>query len=158
MTCCVLSPQEERLKNAKVANPRERTNALLKGFREQTPRIDTQRAVLFTESMQQTEAYPLNLRWAKALKHICENIDVVAAVQAVMQFYIQSYGLAGTKKDYLILKKRMLLTFQMKQSKKLWKRLFLIGKAEPVMRCIWPLWIQKRERLFMAMMIMVLLA
>ena len=77
MTCCVLSPQEERLKNAKVANPRERTNALLKGFREQTPRIDTQRAVLFTESMQQTEAYPLNLRWAKALKHICENIDVV---------------------------------------------------------------------------------
>lgn len=77
MTCCVLSPQEERLKNAKVANPRERTNALLKGFREQTPRIDTQRAVLFTESMKETEAYPLNLRWAKALKHICENIDVV---------------------------------------------------------------------------------
>lgn len=77
MTCCVLSPQEERLLHAKVANPRKRTNDILAGFREETPRIDPQRAVLFTESMKETEAYPLNLRWAKALKHICQNIDVL---------------------------------------------------------------------------------
>lgn len=77
MTCCVLSPQEERIMLDKVANPRKRTNDLLKGFRDETPRIDVQRAVLFTESMKETEMYPLNLRWAKAFKHICENIGVL---------------------------------------------------------------------------------
>ena len=78
MGCCnVLSPQEERIIYHKLANPRQRTNELLKGFRDQKPRIDPQRAVLFTEAMKENEQYPLNLRWAKAFKHICENIDVV---------------------------------------------------------------------------------
>lgn len=77
MSCCVLSPQEERIIYHGATSPRERTSRLLKNFRDVKPRIDIQRAVLFTESMKETEAYPLNLRWAKALKHICENIDVV---------------------------------------------------------------------------------
>ena len=77
MGCCTLSPQEERIAFHKASSPRKRTNELLKGFRDQKPRIDPQRAVLFTESMKETEMYPLNLRWAKAFKHICENIDVL---------------------------------------------------------------------------------
>ena len=78
MGCCeVLSPQEERIIYHKIANPRKRTNALLKGFRDLKPRIDPQRAVLFTEGMAAHEELPLNLRWAKAFKHVCENISVV---------------------------------------------------------------------------------
>lgn len=78
MTCCtVLSPQENRIMAGAESTNRVRTNALIKDFRDQKPRIDVQRAVLFTESMQTTEQYPLVLRWAKAFKHICENIEVV---------------------------------------------------------------------------------
>ena len=77
MGCCTLSPQEERIAMHKASSPRERTRELLDGFRDEKPRIDSQRAVLFTESMKETEMYPLNLRWAKAFKHICENIDVL---------------------------------------------------------------------------------
>lgn len=85
MTCCkILSPQESRILAGTESIKRERTNALLKDFREQTPRIDVQRAVLFTESMKTTEQYPLVLRWAKALKHICENIDVVIQDQELI--------------------------------------------------------------------------
>src|SRR5450631_548577 len=40
------------------------------------PRVTLDRAVLFTESMKTTEGQPLVLRWAKALKHIAENIPV----------------------------------------------------------------------------------
>ncbi len=58
-------------------SPRPRIDNFLKNFRDDVPRIDVQRAVLFTESMQQTEAYPMNLRWAMALDHVFRNLDVV---------------------------------------------------------------------------------
>ncbi len=40
------------------------------------PRLTLERAVLFTESFKTTEARPLVLRWAKALKNIAEKISV----------------------------------------------------------------------------------
>ncbi|HYB37133.1 MAG TPA: pyruvate formate lyase family protein [Mycobacterium sp.] len=40
------------------------------------PRVTLERAIYFTESFQTTEGQPLVLRWAKALKHIAENISV----------------------------------------------------------------------------------
>ncbi|MFO1392377.1 MAG: pyruvate formate lyase family protein [Steroidobacteraceae bacterium] len=41
-----------------------------------SPRVAIDRAVLFTDSFKATEGQPLVLRWAKALKHVCENIPV----------------------------------------------------------------------------------
>lgn len=49
---------------------------MLDRFSGQKPRIDIERARYFTESMRETEGQPLVLRWAKALKHIAENITV----------------------------------------------------------------------------------
>ncbi|MBU6443254.1 MAG: glycyl radical protein [Alphaproteobacteria bacterium] len=40
------------------------------------PRVSLERAVLFTESIRTTEGQPMPLRWAKALRHIAENITV----------------------------------------------------------------------------------
>jgi len=78
--CCqeILTEQEKRIeKGVGQQSPRPRINGFLASFRDQVPRIDIQRAVLFTESMSQTENYPMNVRRAKALKHIFNNIDVV---------------------------------------------------------------------------------
>ncbi len=41
-----------------------------------SPRVTLDRAVCFTESFEATEGQPLVLRWAKALKHVAENIPV----------------------------------------------------------------------------------
>ncbi|MGI6225240.1 MAG: pyruvate formate lyase family protein, partial [Peptococcales bacterium] len=80
-SCCVLSPQEarieEELKGAKKTYGRERPFRILKEIQGQRrPIIDVERAKYFTESMKQTEGQPLILRWAKAMKHIAENITV----------------------------------------------------------------------------------
>ena len=40
------------------------------------PRVALERAIYFTESFKATEGQPLNLRWAKALRHITENISL----------------------------------------------------------------------------------
>src|SRR5512144_3435564 len=40
------------------------------------PRVALERALYFTESFKATEGQPLVLRWAKALKHVAENISV----------------------------------------------------------------------------------
>ncbi|MFO1475589.1 MAG: pyruvate formate lyase family protein [Verrucomicrobiota bacterium] len=40
------------------------------------PRVTLDRAVLFTESLKETEGQPLVLRWAKALKHFAEKVPV----------------------------------------------------------------------------------
>lgn len=81
MSCCVLSPQEvrieEELKGIKKTFGRERPYKILKEVQTQRrPIIDVERAKYFTESMKQTEGQPLILRWAKAMKHIAENITV----------------------------------------------------------------------------------
>ncbi len=79
--CCV-SPQEQRL-NDRIAGKEDRyrkTHArvfsLLERFENQKPRIDIERALFFTQSMQETQGQPLVLRWAKALMHIAENMTV----------------------------------------------------------------------------------
>ncbi len=80
-TCCtVLSPQEQRIKEEQLGiqdfGGRERVFKILNSFQGQLPRIDIERAKYFTESFKQTEGQPLILRWAKALKHISENMTI----------------------------------------------------------------------------------
>ena len=70
-SCCVLSGQEERILNGDgQLSPRERINGFLQGFRDDVPRIDIQRALLFTRSMRETERYPMVLRRAMARKYV----------------------------------------------------------------------------------------
>ena len=79
---CVMSPHEKYVlekaagTNSPIREKHKRLFALIDRFDGREPIIDVQRARLFTESMRQTEGQPLVLRWAKALKHIAENITV----------------------------------------------------------------------------------
>ena len=81
-TCECMSPQEQRLydqmegKEDKFRKTHSRVFKMLERFDGQKPRIDIERALYFTQSMQQTEGQPLVLRWAKALRHIAENMTV----------------------------------------------------------------------------------
>ena len=81
-TCECMSPQEQRLYNQmegkedKFRQTHKRVFKLLERFDGQKPRIDIERALYFTQSMEKTEGQPLVLRWAKALKHIAENMTV----------------------------------------------------------------------------------
>ena len=70
-----LSPQEKRIKQDK-AEPKTRTQKILKRFQGTRPKIDIERGRYFTESFRQTEGQPLILRWAKALYHYAENASV----------------------------------------------------------------------------------
>lgn len=80
--CECLSPQEQRVqdriegKENVFKNKHPRVFRLLERFDGQKPRIDIERALYFTQSMQETEGQPLVLRWAKALMHIAKNITV----------------------------------------------------------------------------------
>lgn len=75
-----LSPQEQRVKEelaGKIsAYDRQRPSEIFNSFKGAQPKIDIERARFFTESFKITEGQPLILRWAKALKHIAENITV----------------------------------------------------------------------------------
>ncbi|MDF2875520.1 MAG: cutC 2, partial [Sporomusa sp.] len=76
----VLSPQEQRLNEELTGNckacKRERPYKIFNSFKGVQPKIDIERARFFTESFKETEGQPLILRWARALKHIAENITV----------------------------------------------------------------------------------
>ena len=80
--CChVMSPHEQKLADDRAGRKgyregRERIYSILDGVSGVTPKIDVERGKYFTESMKETEGEMLCLRWAKALKHIAENIDV----------------------------------------------------------------------------------
>jgi len=80
MDCCTLSPQEQRIQEEIQGihnfHGRERVYKILNSFKGQKPIIDIERAKYFTESFKETEGQPLVLRWAKALKHIAENMTV----------------------------------------------------------------------------------
>ncbi|MEW6663244.1 MAG: (2S)-3-sulfopropanediol dehydratase [Bacillota bacterium] len=98
MSCCtVLTPQEQRILNEQtgqlspkdVQKGRERVYNILNSFKGTPPRISLDRARLMTESFRETEGQPLVLRWAKALKHIVENIPV----------YIGEYDLVVGRAD-----------------------------------------------------------
>ena len=78
----VLTPQEKRIVENKGkiiffnGESKARTQKIYESFQEQISYVDIQRAKYFTESFKETEGQPLTLRWAKALYHIAENIDV----------------------------------------------------------------------------------
>ena len=81
-TCECRSPQEQRLydkiegREDKFRKTHTRVFKLLERFEGQKPRIDIERALYFTQSMQETDGQPLVLRWAKALMHIAKNMTV----------------------------------------------------------------------------------
>ena len=73
-----MTGQEQRLADGRgQSSPRARTNKALEIIRSGRPKLDIERAVLFTESMKQTEQYPLVLRWGKAIRYVMEHIGVV---------------------------------------------------------------------------------
>lgn len=78
----VLSPQEERIRenNGKVIFygnfGKSRAQKIYDSFSESKSYVDVERAKYFTESFKETEGQPLPLRWAKALYHIAESIEV----------------------------------------------------------------------------------
>ena len=78
--CTVLSPHEQRILEEQqgIQNfaGRERIYDILNTFKAERPKIDVERAKYFTESFKQTEGQALILRWAKAMKHIVENMTV----------------------------------------------------------------------------------
>ncbi len=79
--CCeVLSPHERRvqdeIRGTVDTSGRTRIYRILDSFKSKRPVIDIERAKYFTESFRKTEGQPLMLRWAKAMKHIAENITV----------------------------------------------------------------------------------
>ena len=78
--CAVLSPQEQRLQEEILGKEsfcgRTRAYDILKSIQTVRPYIDVERAKYFTESFKQTEGQALVLRWAKAMKHVAENITI----------------------------------------------------------------------------------
>lgn len=79
-TAQILSAQEKAIVEGKKLLHGTATERILRMFEairsSGPPRVALERAVYFTESFKTTEGQPLVLRWAKALKHIAENISV----------------------------------------------------------------------------------
>ncbi len=73
-----------------------------------SPRVTLDRAVLFTESFRSTEGLPLVLRWAKALKHVAENIPVTIFDDELLvgrpNTWLGRYGLVYGELDGSLLK------------------------------------------------------
>src|SRR5512143_751326 len=80
MTTSVLSGQEQAILDGKKVLRGTVTDRVLRLFEAiriyGPPRVALERAVYFTESFKATEGQPLVWRWAKALRHIAENISV----------------------------------------------------------------------------------
>lgn len=75
----VLTDMEQRMQDGRqLSAPRERINRIMESrFYGKKPRVDIQRAVLFTESMRTTEDQPQVMRTALAIRHMMEHINVV---------------------------------------------------------------------------------
>ena len=73
-----------------------------------SPRVTVDRAVYFTESFKTTEGQPLVLRWAKALKHVAENIPVTILEDELLvgrpNTWLGRYGLVYGELDGSLLK------------------------------------------------------
>jgi formate C-acetyltransferase len=102
--CCdAYSSHEQRLqdkidgKEDRHRASHERVFTILESFEGLKPTIDVERAKYFTQSMMKTEGQALVLRWAKALKHIAENITVYIDEHQLLA------GRAGRKGRYGIL-------------------------------------------------------
>ncbi len=77
----VLSIQEKRIAEERkikkvIYTFPNRATKLLEKVKGTKPQIDVERGLYFTESFQQTEGEPLNLRWAKALYHYAKHAKV----------------------------------------------------------------------------------
>ena len=84
----ILSPQEQRIlenngkivfsseNNSQQGKANNRIQKIYDSFKDSKSTVDVQRAKYFTESFRQTEGQALSLRWAKALYHIAENIEI----------------------------------------------------------------------------------
>lgn len=70
---------EARMEDGRqLSCPRDRINRIMEErFYGKKPHADIQRAVLFTESMRQTENLPTCLRFARGFEYVMEHIDVV---------------------------------------------------------------------------------
>lgn len=76
----VLSTQEKRIREnhgAVLFEQGSRAQKIYDSFAASPSFVDIQRARYFTESFRETEGESLTLRWAKALYHIAEKIDVI---------------------------------------------------------------------------------
>ena len=83
MQCCdVMSPHERRIQDQiegrqdRFRDSHQRVFTILDSIDRLKPVIDIERARYFTESMKKTKGQPLILRWARAMKHVAENITV----------------------------------------------------------------------------------
>lgn len=73
----LLSPQEKRIEENKgKVTLNGRAQKIYDSFQNSKSVVDVQRAKYFTESFKETEGEALSLRWAKALYHIAEKIDI----------------------------------------------------------------------------------
>ncbi len=57
-------------------SPYPRVNRLLKYMQEQEYTVDAQRALLITEAYKANEGDSVKTRWAKAYKHVLENVNI----------------------------------------------------------------------------------
>lgn len=76
----VLSPQEKRIEENHgriLFSGRDRIQKIYDSFRDSKSAVDVQRARYFTESFKETEGEALSLRWAKALYHVAEKIEII---------------------------------------------------------------------------------
>ncbi|MDR2442694.1 MAG: glycyl radical protein [Deltaproteobacteria bacterium] len=96
-----LSPQEQRLEILSQGRPdplaesHRRACDLINASKGKKPIIDVERALYFTRSMAKTEGQPLVLRWAKALKHIAENITVYVSENQLLLGRVGQMGRYG---------------------------------------------------------------
>ena len=97
MSTCCLSPQEERIANTAMTDRRgrERVYTILERNQFSVPHVDIERALYFTRSMQQTEGELLTLRWAKALRHVAENITVYITPDQLLAGRVGKLGRYG---------------------------------------------------------------
>jgi len=102
-----LSAQEQAIESGAKSmhgNVTDRILRLMEAIRGHgDPRLTVDRSVLFTESFKTTEGQPLVLRWAKALKHIAENIPVTIfddeLIVARPNTWLGRYGLVYCELD-----------------------------------------------------------
>jgi formate C-acetyltransferase len=97
MNTCCLSPQEERVADASKIDRkgRDRVYRILERNQFTVPHVDIERALYFTRSMKQTEGELLTLRWAKALKHVAENITVYITPDQLLAGRVGKLGRYG---------------------------------------------------------------
>lgn len=78
--CVALSAQEAAIASGRQVMHGTVTERVLRMYeavrRYGPPQVTLDRALLFTESLKETEGQPMVLRWAKALKHFVEQVPV----------------------------------------------------------------------------------